>query len=237
MTVHVMALVTARGGSQQLPRKNVLPLAGKPLVAWTIEAAQKSTGVRRVIVSTDDFEIADVAREWGAEVPFMRPPELAQANSPHIDVVQHAIDYLDARENYRPEYVLLLQPTSPLRTVQDIDSSIDIAEKSKAVAVVGVCAAKPHPFLVRQILEDGTLAPFVASDIGYLRREVLPPAYGINGAIYLNRRESLLRDGTFTPPGTHGYVMPAERSIDIDTTWDFHLAELILGDRRFNDNR
>lgn len=230
--VHVMALVTARGGSQQLPRKNVMPLGGKPLVAWTIEAAQGSARVKRVLMSTDDPEIAEVAREWGAEVPFMRPPALARADSPHIDVVRHAVTYLDAHENYRPEYVLLLQPTSPLRTTQDIDNSINIAERSNAAAVVGVCPVKPHPFLVKQILEDGTLAPFVTSDIGYLRREVLPPAYGVNGAIYLNRRESLLRDGTFTPAGTRAYVMPPERSIDIDTAWDFHLVELILSEKR-----
>ena len=125
---------------------------------------------------------------------------------------------------------MLLQPTSPLRTTEDIDAAILIAKEHDATAVVSVSEMKQHPYLSRRILEDGTIAEFLSSDIAYLSRQALPTAYAINGAIYLNRRESILRDRTFLPSGTYPYVMPPERSVDIDTAWDLHLAELILKD-------
>jgi CMP-N,N'-diacetyllegionaminic acid synthase len=227
----IVGLVTARGGSKGIPRKNVLPLAGKPLIAWTLEAALESRKLDRVIVSTDDAEIADVARAWGATVPFMRPAELARDDSSHIDVVQHALDWLAAHEHSEPEYLLTLQPTSPLRTSEDIDAAIAIAVERDAQAVVSVVNAGTHPFLAKRIMDDGTLEDLVPTSGGYLRRQVLPPAYGLNGAIYLNRSASLRNDGTFLPRGTVAYVMPAERSLDVDTPWDFYLADLILGER------
>jgi CMP-N-acetylneuraminic acid synthetase len=122
----IVGLVTARGGSKSIPRKNVLPLAGKPLIAWTIEAALASRGLDQLIVSTDDEEIASVARAYGATVRFMRPAELARDDSPHIDVVRHAIDWLATRGPSEPEYVLTLLPTSPLRTSEDIDAAIAV---------------------------------------------------------------------------------------------------------------
>lgn len=227
----VIGLITARGGSKSVPDKNIKLLAGKPLIAWTIEAACQSRGLSRVMVSTDSPRIARVAQEWGAEVPFLRPSELAQDNSSHILVVDHAIKWLETNMQSWPDYIMLLQPTSPLRTDADIDAAIDLAVKKKAVGVVSVCPAESHPFLSKRILADGTLADFITSDIPYLRRQDLPPAHVLNGAIYLNQRESLLADQTFCPPGTHAYVMPPERSLDIDSPWDFHLAELILRDR------
>ena len=225
----IVGLVTARGGSKSIPGKNVKPLAGKPLIAWTIEAALQSRGLNRVIVSTDDNEIAEVARGWGAEVPFMRPSELAQDDSPHIDAVEHAIHWLAAHGNSRPDYVMTLQPTSPLRTAVDIDAAIQIAEDTDATAVASVCETSHHPYLAKRILPDRTLVDFVSSDIAYLRRQALPPAYVLNGAIYLNRRESLLHDRTFLAKGTYAYIMPPERSLDIDSELDFRFAEFTLG--------
>ena len=225
----IIGLVTARGGSKSIPRKNVKPLAGKPLIAWTVEAALQSRGLSRVIVSTDDNEIAQVAQEWGAEVPFVRPSELAQDDSPHIAAVEHAIRWLAAHDNSRPDYIMTLQPTSPLRTAGDIDAAIQIAETHAAIAVVSVCETDHHPYLSKRILPDGTLADFVSSDIVYLRRQALPPAYVLNGAVYLNHRESLLRDQTFLPKGARAYVMPPERSLDINTELDFRFAEFTLG--------
>jgi CMP-N,N'-diacetyllegionaminic acid synthase len=227
----IVGLITARGGSKGIPRKNVKLLAGKPLIAWTIEAALLSPRLSRVIVSTEDDEIARVARQWGAAVPFMRPPELAQDDSPHLLVVEHALQWLEKHDNARPDYVMLLQPTSPLRTAEDIEAVLQVAEARSARAIVSVCKMDRHPYLAKRILEDGTLADFVPSDIAYLRRQALPPVYALNGAIYLNRRESLLTDRTFVPQGTYGYIMPPERSLDIDSLWDFHLIELILKDR------
>lgn len=227
----VISLITARGGSKSMPRKNILPLAGKPLIAWTIEAARSSRFLSRVLVSTDDPEIAEVAAGWGAEIPFMRPAELAGDTTPHVLVVEHAIRWLEEAEGSRPEYVLMLQPTSPLRTAEDIDGVITFAREREAIAVVSVSPMDRHPYLSKRILADGTLAEFVTSDIAYLRRQDLPPAYALNGALYLNRSDSLLRDHTFVPPGALGYVMPPERSLDVDTPWDFHLVEMILQDR------
>jgi CMP-N,N'-diacetyllegionaminic acid synthase len=227
----VIGLITARGGSKSMPRKNILPLAGKPLIAWTIEAARSSRFLSRVLVSTDDPEIAKVAAAWGAEIPFMRPAELAGDTTPHVLVVEHAVRWLEEAEGSRPEYVLMLQPTSPLRTAEDIDGAITFAREREAIAVVSVSPMDRHPYLSKRILADGTLAEFVTSDIAYLRRQDLPPAYALNGALYLNRSDSLLRDHTFVPPGVLGYVMPPERSLDVDTPWDFHLVEMILQDR------
>jgi CMP-N,N'-diacetyllegionaminic acid synthase len=226
----VLGLITARGGSKGLPQKNIKPLVGKPLIAWTIETALQSRRLSRVMVSTDDEEIAQVARAWGAEVPFMRPDTLAQDDSSHISVVTHVIGWLEEHQRSAPDYIMLLQPTSPLRTVEDIDKAICIAQERAAVAVVSVCAIDRHPYLCKRILTDGTLTDFVSvpTDLTYLRHQDLPPAYTLNGAIYLNRRESLLRDRTFVPPGTVAYIMPPERSLDIDTPWDFYLAELVV---------
>jgi CMP-N,N'-diacetyllegionaminic acid synthase len=227
----VIGLITARGGSKGIPHKNIKVLAGKPLIAWTIEAAVQSQQLDRVVVSTDDEEIAHVASEWGAQVPFIRPAELARDDSSHISVVIHAIEWLKSNEHFEPAYLMLLQPTSPLRTAQDIDTAIELAMTRNAVAVVGVCEAKHHPSLCKRVLDDGTLGDLVPSNLAYDRRQDLPHVYAVNGAIYVNQRQSLLRDRTFFPAGTYPYVMPAERSLDIDTPWDLHLADLILRDR------
>lgn len=228
----IVGVITARGGSKAIPHKNTVPLAGKPLIAWTIEAALQSRRLDRLIVSTDDPEIAETSRAWGAEVPFLRPAELAEDNTPHILVMLHSLSWLNESAAASPDYLLLLQPTSPLRTAEDIDTAIEIAEARDAIAVVSVAEMHRHPYLSKRILEDGTLADFVETDIAYLRRQALPPAYALNGAIYLNRPESLLRDRTFVPPGTLAYVMPPERSMDVDSPWDLHLIELVLRDQR-----
>jgi len=226
--MYIIGLITARGGSKGLPRKNVLSLAGKPLIAWTIDAARNSGQLARVILSTDNAEIAQVAQEWGAEVPFMRPPELAQDHSDHLSVVEHALDWLKSNENCIPDYVLLLQPTSPLRAADDIAAAVDLARQHNADAVVSVTPVKHHPYIAKRILDNGTMAHFMPVDGLDLRRQALPPAYALNGAIYLNRPESLRRDRAFVPPGTVAYVMPPERSIDIDSGWDLHLVDLLL---------
>lgn len=229
--IRVLGLVTARGGSKGIPGKNLAPLAGKPLIAWTLEAAAASHGLDRTIMSTDDDDIAEVCREWGVEAPFKRPAEFANDDSSHIGVVVHALNWLATNDGYRPDFVMLLQPTSPLRTYEDIDAVIALAEKTEAPAVLGVTETHDHPFLVRAMAESGTLSRFVDFDIEYARRQVLPAAYAINGAIYLNRRDSLLATKTFEPEGTIAYPMPAARSLQIDTPWDLHLCELVLRDR------
>jgi CMP-N,N'-diacetyllegionaminic acid synthase len=225
-----IGLITARGGSKSIPRKNIKLLAGKPLIAWTIEAALQCKGLSRIIVSTDGEEIAEVAREWGAEVPFIRPAEFARDDSSSISAVLHAIHWMEENEEFFPDYVMLLQPTSPFRTAEDIQQCIELARNRRAVAVVSVCEAVHHPYDCKRILGDETLADLISTDIVYLRRQDLPPVYALNGAIYLCQRMSLLSNQTFFSEGTIAYVMPKERSLDVDTMWDWHLAELIMKD-------
>lgn len=232
---NIIGLITARGGSKTVPRKNIQVVAGKPLIAWTIEAANASHSLNRVIVSTDDEEIAQTAREWGAQVPFMRPTELAQDGSPHIPVVTHAVEWLESHEHVKYDYVLLLQPTSPLRSPQDIDKSIRLALENDADSVVSVCEAPYHPYLAKNIV-DGRLKNFLPPPEGfpakaYLARQKLPKSFVNNGAIYLVRRDVLMERQTLYTERSYAYVMPAERSLDIDTPWDLHLAGLILKDR------
>jgi CMP-N,N'-diacetyllegionaminic acid synthase len=235
--VEILGLVTARGGSKSIPGKNVKLLAGKPLIRWTIDEARKTHLVSRLLVSTDDEEIRSVSLAGGAEVPFLRPAEIAGDTSPHIDVMIHALDWLKNEQNYIPDYVLLLQPTSPFRTVQDIDGVIRMAmDNPKADALIGVCEADNHPLLIKKLDSQGRLEDYIRSDLAYLRRQDLPPAYVINGAIYLNKPSALRRKRKLIPKGALAYIMPKERSLDVDTPWDFHVAELIMNDRMKNEN-
>jgi len=228
MAASILALITARGGSKGIPGKNLAPLAGKPLIAWTVEAARGASSLARTLVSTDDEAIAAACRSCGAEVPFRRPAELAGDRSSHISVVEHALRWLESEERYLPDYVVLLQPTSPLRTSADIDAAVSLALGKNADAVVGVCVAENHPYLVKGLDGNGGLVDYVTPPLAYARRQDFPPAYVINGAVYVNRREALLRSGSFVPPGALPYVMPRERSIDIDTPADLDAAAAAL---------
>lgn len=236
----ILGLIPARGGSKSVPRKNIRILAGKPLIAWTIEAALVCSLLDRVIVSTDDIEIANVARGYGAEVPFLRPGELAQDDTPGIEPLLHAVRWLDEHEDYRPDYALMLQPTSPLRTTEDIEAAINLAISNDADSVVSVCEVRYHPYWTMRLDADGTLSDFHGLDLcdlqrKYPRRQDLPPAHAENGAIYLAKRSVLLECQAFYGKRLYGYVMPAERSLDVDTLWDLYLANLILQGRRAHE--
>lgn len=227
----VAAIITARGGSKGIPGKNIKPMAGKPMIVWTIEAAQQAKLLHSVFVSTEDATIADVCRERGVEVPFMRPPELATDTATHMEVLNYIMHALEMR-NELPEYLLTLQPTSPLRTAEDIDAAINLAVQKSADAVIGVAEMERHPFLTKTIAQNGTLQDFFHADLPRAgRRQDMPPAFAINGAIYVNRSAALRCDQTFFPPGAFAYIMPLERSIDVDTPLDFFLAEQLLKQR------
>jgi CMP-N,N'-diacetyllegionaminic acid synthase len=232
----ILGLINARGGSKSIPHKNLAPLAGKPLIAWTIEAALGSRSLARIIVSTDDPEIAETARAWGATVPFMRPAELARDDTPGIMPVLHAVEWLAENESYLPEYIMLLQPTSPLRTTEDIEAAIDLARERRAEAVVSVNEAPTHPYWMKRLTDDGQLTDFLLLERPYFQRQDLPRALSLNGAIFLIRRDSLLREKTLHPARTYPYFLPAERAIDIDEPWDLYLAELVLRDRVRHEN-
>jgi N-acylneuraminate cytidylyltransferase/CMP-N,N'-diacetyllegionaminic acid synthase len=187
-----------------------------------------------VLVSTDDPEIADVARTLGADAPFVRPDALARDDTPTMPVVIHALEWLEANESYSPNRVLLLQPTSPLRTSGDIAAAIALAEEQRAESIVSVSPASSHPHLIKRITPEGLLEdllPHAQID----RRQDLEPVYALNGAIYLTLRSQLLKHQSFYPTRTHAYVMPAERSLDIDSPWDLELCDLILRHRIARD--
>jgi N-acylneuraminate cytidylyltransferase/CMP-N,N'-diacetyllegionaminic acid synthase len=201
------------------------------LIAWTVAAALASSRLARTVVSTDDEHIAAVCRRWGAEVPFLRPGALAGDRSPHMDVIVHALEWLRDREGEHPDYVMLLQPTSPFRTAQDIDAAVSLALNKDADAVVSVSEAPAHPFLIKRLTAEGVLEDFVAKPEGYLPRQALPEAYYVNGAIYLAKRDVILERCAWYTERTFPYLMPAERALDIDTHWDLYLANLVMRDR------
>lgn len=223
-----LGLVTARGGSKSIPRKNLALVAGRPLIGWTIDAARRARNLDRLIVSTDDPEIAAFAVREGAEVPFLRPAALAQDDSPHIAVVEHALEWIFENESFVPEWIFTLQPTSPLRTSDDIDAAIALAAKERPDAVISVTPSRQHPLLAKRLRENGTLGDFVSCEIAYRRRQVLPPAYALNGAVFLNRTKALFAEQTMFPEHTIPYVMPESRSLDIDEPWDLELAGMLL---------
>lgn len=221
----ILALIPARGGSKGIPRKNIREMAGKPLIAWTIDAARACGGIDAVVVSTEDEEIAAVSSAAGAEVPFLRPAALAADETPGIDPVLHALEML-------PQYdaVLLLQATSPLRTTADIEGLLALAEMRGAPAVVSVCEPEDHPDWMYHLNGAGQLKPlFPASDV--TRRQDLPPVYSLNGAMYFARTDWLRAHRGFLGPETLGYPMPADRSVDIDGPLDWRIAEMLLRDR------
>ncbi len=228
MSLEVLAVIPARGGSKALPRKNLALLYGKPLIAWTIEAAIRSRVVNRTVVTTDDTEIADVARSLGAEIPFLRPPELARDETPGIAAILHAVRWLEEHEGYRPDVVMKLQPTSPLRTAEDLTSALALLAERHADAVVSVTPVEHHPYWMRTVDEHGFMHDFVPQSAPTFVRQDLPPAYRVNGAIYLADRTTLLTTEWWFGPRTAAYVMPSERSVDIDTTDDLAVAERLL---------
>lgn len=223
-----LALIPARGGSKGIPRKNIQVIGNKPLIAWTIEAARESELISRTIVSTEDREIADIAQQYGAEVPCYRPGNLAEDTSDTLDAVLYTLDFLEQNEGYTPDYVVLLQPTSPLRRSDDIDAAIRFTIDRDANSVVSICEAKPHPLLSKTLTQNGILMDYIPNASDYSRRQDFPSVYVLNGAIYINSISSLRKDRKFILPNTYGFIMPEERSLDIDTPFDLFIADLLL---------
>ncbi|MFQ5712260.1 MAG: cytidylyltransferase domain-containing protein [Candidatus Geothermarchaeales archaeon] len=223
----VVAIIPARSGSKSLPKKNLRALAGKPLVAWTIEAALRSELIDRVIVSTDSEEIAKLSREYGADVPFLRPDELATDYTPMLPVLQHAVRYLEEKEGYGVDVIVTLQPTSPLRDEGDIDEALRMFLKGNVDSLVSVCAVRHHPYKMVRVVE-GKTKPIIAAGREHERRQDLPKVYRHNGAIYVTKRAILMRENRILGENTLAYIMPEEKSIDIDSALDLKLAECYL---------
>lgn len=219
----VLGVIPARGGSKAIPRKNLVMLGGKPLLAWTCEAA-KGSKLDRIIVSTDNEEIARVAVSHGVDVPFLRPAELSEDSSATIDAVTHALEAIDEKF----DAVMVLQPTSPFRTTQDIDECLALLEQSAADSVISVVDVGGYHPARMKYLDSGRLVdpPFVELRENQPRQELVP-MYIRNGAVYLTRTNTLL-EGSFKGADCIAYVMPADRSVNIDEPIDLIVAEAIL---------
>jgi CMP-N,N'-diacetyllegionaminic acid synthase len=222
----VLALITARGGSKGLPGKNLRPLGGRPLVAWSVEQARASTLIDRTVISSDDGAIIKAAVAAGAEAPFVRPATLAIDTASSVEVALHAL----AEMGQPFDLLVLLQPTSPLRETADIDACIRLVAEGGAPSAVSVTPAAKSPWWMQSLDKAGRLSPLLPP-VDASRRQDLPQAFVPNGAVYVVRSDWLGARRAFLGPGSVGHVMPPERSVDIDTLLDFRLAELIVADR------
>lgn len=221
----ILALIPARGGSRGLPQKNMRKLVDKPLIEYTIRTAKNSKLIDKVLVSTDDRAIAKFSKSKGAEVPFLRPKKLAQPNSPTMGVILHALDFLRSEQDYVPDVLALLQPTSPLRTVQLLDKSIRLLTNSKASSVLGVTEVKTHPYLCF-VNNKSYLKPFKTSFHKYYQRQKFPTFYYPTGSIYTFWNKTVQRYGNVYGPNIKPLVIPAENSIDIDSLYDLFQTEM-----------
>ncbi|MBU0649365.1 acylneuraminate cytidylyltransferase family protein [Patescibacteria group bacterium] len=224
----ILGLITARGGSRGIPRKNIKKLGDKPLIVYTIEAGKASQYLDRVVVSTDDQEIADISRQFGADIPFMRPIELAGDKSTSIEVAQHAISWLKEREKQEFDYLMILQPTSPLRTIYDIDESIKKIVETGADSLMGMMELVD--FSVKKIkrIDNDLIMPwFTEEGQRSASRQDLKKVYKRNCAIYLTRVDLIMRGDLFGKV-SRPHIMSAERSVDINTPFDFELAEFLI---------
>ena len=220
-----LGIIPARGGSKRLPGKNISLLNGKPLIAYTVEAAQHSSRLWRSVVSTDDPEIAEVARRLGAETPFLRPAAIASDASPMLGVIEHALRHLE-QAGEMIDAVVLLQPTSPFRTSRHVDEAIELFERTGADTVTSVCCAQHHPYYGWTVRE-GELTPFFSLAHQAMTRQELPPAFFENGAIFVIKR-AVVAGGSIYGARTVPYLMDQLSSVDIDTADDFAWAEYLL---------
>lgn len=221
----IIAIIPARGGSRGIPRKNIRLLAGKPLIAYSIEAALKSGYIDRVVVSTEDKETAEISKRYGAEV-IKRPEELAKDDTPTINVILDVLGTFKT-DDFETEVIVLLQPTSPLRNVHDIDNAIEVYLKNDCESVVSVCEAE-HSLYWSFKIEDIYLKPIFNARYLKMRRQELPKVYIPNGAVFVSTPEKLRKHNSFYCPKTIPYIMLHERSVDIDNEIDFILAELLM---------
>lgn len=224
----ILAVITARGGSKGLPGKNIKLLGGKPLIAYSIEAAHKSKLITHSIVSTDYENIAEISRKYGADVPFLRPAELAEDSTPHVPVMQHALKFMEDKLGITFDYTVIFQPTSPFRTSGDIDGTIqkliDMGADS-AVSLVEVESGS-HPIKMKK-LDGDIVESYCIPEVEGTRRQDLPICYKRSAAVYAMKRD-LIMDGRLYGDRIVGYVVPKERSIDIDDQFDFVKAEYML---------
>jgi CMP-N-acetylneuraminic acid synthetase len=232
MTTEILAIIPARGGSKSIPRKNIRSFAGHPLIAYSIAAGLAAEAVTRLLVSTDDEEIAAVARRYGAETPFLRPPEFAKDQTPDLPVFQHALHWLEQHEGYRPEIVVQLRPTSPLRQIWHIDQAVyRLLERPEADSVRAVCVPFQNPFKMWRIDPDGFMQPLIQT--GYsepynLPRQALPDVYWQTGYVDATWADTILKKNSMTGEYILPLIVDPGDWIDIDSPSDWRNAERLL---------
>lgn len=220
-----LAVIPARGGSKRLPKKNVLDLAGKPLIAWSIEAGLQSKYIDKVVVTSDDESILNIAKKYGSDI-LQRPHELASDTASSIETIIHSIKHTDAYD-----FIVLLQPTSPLRSAKEVDKAIELLMAKKADAVISVCEMEHSPLWSNKLPEDGNMQNFLQAEVKNKRSQDLQPYYRLNGAIYIADTKRILKEKTFfLNSKIYAYKMPQEKSIDIDTKLDFKFAQFVINE-------
>lgn len=224
----IIAIIPARGGSKRIPKKNIKSFCGLPLIVHTIKSALNSKYIDRVIVSTDSKEISNIAKKYKAEAPFLRPKYLSKDDiGPDYVLYQHAVKWLEKHQSYKPDIIIELQPTSPLRISEDIDSSIKKIIDSKADTVLSLCEAKSHPSLIKKISKGDIVSDYISGAKRYFRRQDFPNAYIFNGAILAVTYKQLMTKNSDIGKNIRAVIMPFERSIDIDDNIDFLFAEIL----------
>ena len=222
----ILALITARGGSKRLPGKNIRLLGRKPLITWSIEIAKDIADIVDILVSTDDQKIAAIAKSAGALVPWLRPEELATDTASSVDVCLHALEWYE-KENGKVDGLMLLQPTSPFRSRKRVLQGIELFSSQPHRPVIGVSPAKSHPMWCYKV-EEGTMSPFIKGSETNMRSQDLPPAYAINGSFYLISPDVFRKQRQFHTENMMPLIIDSPKeSLDIDTEWDWKLAEAI----------
>ncbi len=225
----VLAIVPARAGSKGLPGKNIIGICGKPLIAWSIEAGLSSEFIDEIIVSTDSAEIAQISIEWGAKVPFIRPAEISTDETPTFDVIEHAVEFYKQKK-FEFDFIVILEPTSPLRTALDIDLALKtLAYHQEASAIVGISSTTTQnpSFLVRKG-SKAELTPFIGTTLKAIRRQDVEEVFFIEGSVYISKTHELFLRKTFYHEGTIGFEVPKWKSFEIDDLEDLIVVEALM---------
>jgi N-acylneuraminate cytidylyltransferase/CMP-N,N'-diacetyllegionaminic acid synthase len=227
--VEILAIIPARGGSKRVPGKNIRNFCRKPLIAWTIEAAKNSNLINRVIVSTNDKKIVAVSKKYGAEVPFIRPEELSTHTATTMAVIEHSLSFMKKRDNYVPDILCVLQPTSPLRNSKHIDEAIKLMIRTEADACVSVAENKVNPYYSNTIDKNSMFHNYIKGTGRKFATKIKPEkTYMLNGAMFLIKPKVFLKEKTLEPRKTAAYIMSEQDSVDIDNEHDFKIAEFIM---------
>lgn len=230
--MNILGVIPARGGSKGVPRKNVFPLGGKPLIGHSIESAKKAKGLTHLMVSTDDAEIARVSNEFGLPVPFLRPALLATDNALSVDVMKHAVTKMESLHQIKFDYLVLLQPTTPFRQPEDIDQAIRLLIEFSCDTIVSlVDVGANHPARMYQMSSDRRMLPIIDEGTKMAPRQDLPPVYIRSGDVYACRRDVPFQYNSLLGPDTRGFAIPASRAVNIDTLRDLQIAEFLFEGR------